>query len=66
MKAFGGGNTIENYVDCLDYVASLEGEASDDRHGAAMMKSLAVESTLVDWILAYHPDISRKRMMVDQ
>lgn len=67
MKAFGGGNIIEDYVECLDYVTSLEGV------DAVMigMGSLDEVDTAVSYFEGnlgsdYRPDISNKRMMVDQ
>ena len=67
MKAFGGGNIIEDYVECLDYVTSLEGV------DAVMigMGSLDEVDTAVSYFEGnlgsdYRPDISKKRMMVDQ
>ncbi|EUC58049.1 aldo/keto reductase [Mogibacterium timidum] len=67
MKAFGGGNLIENYVDCLDYVTSLEGvDAVMIGMGSYDEVDTAVEYFESRLDRAYHPDISRKRMMVDQ
>ena len=67
MKAFGGGNIIEDYVECLDYVTSLEGV------DAVMigMGSIDEVDTSVRYFEGtldkrYRPDISKKRMMVDQ
>ena len=67
MKAFGGGNIIEDYVECLDYVTSLNGVN-------AVMLGMGSEDevdTAVNYFEGnlsrdYIPDISNKRMMVDQ
>lgn len=67
MKAFGGGNLIEDYVRCLDYASGIPGNQS-------VMIGMA-DTAQVDTALRYFqgeldrtyvPDITGKRLMVDQ
>lgn len=67
MKAFGGGNLISDYRACLDYASAIPG------NGAVMigMGSAGEIDAAVRYFSGalepgYTPDISRKRMMVDQ
>ena len=67
MKAFGGGNIIEDYVECLDFVTSLEGvDAVMLGMGSAEEVDAAVKYFEGKLKRDYRPDISKKRMMVDQ
>nr|WP_298877301.1 aldo/keto reductase [uncultured Mogibacterium sp.] len=67
MKAFGGGNIIEDYVECLDYVTTLEGvDAVMIGMGNAEEVDVAVKYFKGRLERNYIPDISKKRMMVDQ
>lgn len=67
MKAFGGGNIIEDYVDCLDYVTSLDGvDAVMLGMGSLEEVDAAVNYFERNLDRDYRPDISNKRMMVDQ
>jgi NAD-dependent dihydropyrimidine dehydrogenase PreA subunit len=67
MKTFGGGNLTGSYLEALDYGASVEGVAS-------MMIGIGKEEEvdrLVEYAegtidRSYVPDISKKRIMVDQ
>ncbi|MDR1495560.1 MAG: aldo/keto reductase [Clostridiales Family XIII bacterium] len=67
MKAFGGGNLTGEYRACLDYVSALPGVDS-------VMVGLGARrevDDLVAWAegrldLAYAPDISHKRIRVDE
>ena len=67
MKAFGGGNIIEDYVECLDYVTSLDGvDAVMLGMGCSEEVDTAVKYFEGKLERDYRPDISKKRMMVDQ
>jgi uncharacterized protein len=67
MKAFGGGNLIEDYRDCLDYASNLYGNSSV-MIGMANKDQVdrAVEYFENKLSSDYVPDISGKRLMVDQ
>jgi aryl-alcohol dehydrogenase-like predicted oxidoreductase len=66
MKAFGGGNLVGSYRDCLDYVTALPGIVSTmigfgtreevDRAVAYFEGTLPAD---------YAPDLSEKRIMID-
>ncbi len=67
MKAFGGGNLLEDYVPCLDYATSIPGNQ-------AVMIGLGTTAE-VDQLISYahgrmdasfSPDISGRRLRVDQ
>lgn len=67
MKAFGGGNLIEDYRNCLDYASQVPGNDS-------VMIGMA-DASQVDRAVEYFehrlpenyvPDVSGKRLMVDQ
>lgn len=67
MKAFGGGNLIEDYIRCLDYASGIPGNQS-------VMIGMA-DNAQVDTALRYFrggldrsyiPDITGKHLMVDQ
>lgn len=67
MKAFGGGNLVERYTLCLDYARNVPGNncvmvgmASKDEVDAAVKY---FRGELGD---EYTPDVSGKRLMVDQ
>ena len=66
MKAFGGGNLVGSYRECLDYVTALPGVASTMiGFGTCEEVDRAVayfEGTLPQ---DYTPDLSWKRIMVD-
>jgi aryl-alcohol dehydrogenase-like predicted oxidoreductase/ferredoxin len=67
MKVFGGGNLTGSYLEALDYGSSVEGAAS-------MMVGIGAENEvdrLVEYMEGtidrnYVPDISKKRIRVDQ
>ena len=67
MKAFGGGNIIEDYVECLDYVTSLDG-VDAVMIGMGSIEEVDTSIKYFEGTLdkGYTPDISKKRMMVDQ
>lgn len=67
MKAFGGGNLIKDYRPCLDYALNLSGNcsvmigmANDEQVDAAVAYA---EDRLNP---AYEPDLTGKKLMVDQ
>lgn len=67
MKAFGGGNLTGTYREALDYVYSLEGLQS---MMIGMCKRQEVDD-IIDYLngtlsLDYTPDISMKRIFIDQ
>lgn len=67
MKAFGGGNLIEEYVSCLDYATSVPGNSSV----MIGMGSNDEVDKAIDYFenrlaRTYVPDITSKKMMVDQ
>lgn len=66
MKAFGGGNLVRNYTNCLDYVTSLPGILSVMLgFGTRQEVDRAVE--YADGILPadYVPDVSNKKICID-
>jgi predicted aldo/keto reductase-like oxidoreductase len=67
MKAFGGGNLIEDYRKCLDYASSVPGNSAV-MIGMASREEVdrAVEYFEGRLSPDYRPDISNKRLMVDQ
>lgn len=67
MKAFGGGNLIHDYRSCLEYASEIPGNTS-------VMIGMA-DTDQVDRVVEffdgklssdYRPDVSNKRLMVDQ
>lgn len=67
MKAFGGGNLIEEYISCLDYATNVPGSS-------AVMIGMGNKNE-IDKAIAYFesrlpatyvPDITGKKMMIDQ
>lgn len=67
MKAFGGGNLIEDYRSCLDYASHVPGNDSV-MIGMATREQVdrAVEYFQGQLPMDYAPDITGKRLMVDQ
>lgn len=66
MKAFGGGNLVGSYRDCLDYVTALPGVVSTmigfGTHEEVDRAVAYFEGTLPS---DYRPDLSEKRIMID-
>lgn len=67
MKAFGGGNLVEDYVECLDYASGIYGNS-------CVMIGMSSKAD-VDAAVAYfegnldadyRADVSGKRLMIDQ
>ncbi len=67
MKAFGGGNLIEDYRSCLDYASHVPGNDSV-MIGMATREQVdrAVEYFQGQLPMDYVPDTTGKRLMVDQ
>jgi uncharacterized protein len=67
MKAFGGGNLIVDYRECLDYASSIPGNSSV-MIGMANTKQVdaAIQYFTQKLPEDYQPDTSGKRLMVDQ
>lgn len=67
MKAFGGGNLIHDYRNCLEYAAGISGNTSV-MIGMADTEQVdrAVEFFSGRLAADYQPDVSNKRLMVDQ
>lgn len=67
MKAFGGGNLIHDYRSCLEYAAGITGNTSV-MIGMADTDQVdrAVEFFTGRLSADYTPDVSNKRLMVDQ
>ena len=67
MKAFGGGNLVEDYRDCLDYATSISGN-SCVMVGMASRDEVDAAIAYIDDCLDadYRPDVSSKRLMIDQ
>lgn len=67
MKAFGGGNLIHDYRSCLEYASEIPGNTSV-MIGMADTNQVdrAVEFFDGELSSAYQPDVSNKRLMVDQ
>lgn len=67
MKAFGGGNLIEDYRSCLDYASHVPGNQSV-MIGMATREQVdrAVEYFQGQLPADYTPDTAGKRLMVDQ
>ena len=67
MKAFGGGNLIHDYRSCLEYAAGIAGNTSV-MIGMADTDQVdrAVEFFSGCLSADYTPDVSNKRLMVDQ
>ncbi len=67
MKAFGGGNLIHDYRSCLEYAAGISGNTSV-MIGMADNDQVdrAVEFFSGRLSADYQPDVSNKRLMVDQ
>lgn len=67
MKAFGGGNLIENYIPCLDYASAVKGN-SCVMIGMASMDQVDAAVDYFDKRLSpsYAPDISAKKLIIDQ
>lgn len=67
MKAFGGGNLIEDYRSCLDYASQVPG---NDSVMIGMADREQVDRAVEYFEQAlpenYVPDVSGKRLMVDQ
>ncbi|MDR0854353.1 MAG: aldo/keto reductase [Clostridiales Family XIII bacterium] len=67
MKAFGGGNLLANYREALDYVAGLKGVNSTM---IGMGKYSDIDAAVDYWggklEKEYQPDISGKKMYIDQ
>lgn len=66
MKAFGGGNLVRDYIDCLNYVTSLPGISSVMLgFGTRQEVDRAVE--YAEGLLAsdYVPDVSNKKICID-
>lgn len=67
MKAFGGGNLVDDYTDCLDYVTALPGVSSVMiGMGSTEEVDRAIEYFEHRLPADYRPDTSKKRMMIDQ
>ncbi|MCI2147816.1 MAG: aldo/keto reductase [Clostridiales bacterium] len=67
MKAFGGGNLIEDYRSCLDYASHIPGNTSVMIGMAdSSQADHAVEYFSGTLDRAYIPDTTGKRLMVDQ
>jgi len=67
MKAFGGGNLINDYIKALDYVTSLAGVQSA-MLGFGCKKDVDDAVAYIEGRLPrdYSPDVSKKRMFVDR
>ncbi|MDO4383726.1 MAG: aldo/keto reductase [Eubacteriales bacterium] len=67
MKAFGGGNLIEDYRSCLDYASQVPGNDSV-MIGMANWEQVDRAVEYFEQVLpeSYEPDVSGKRLMVDQ
>lgn len=67
MKAFGGGNLVEDYVRCLDYATGISGNKAV-MIGMASHHEVDAAVSYFESKLAndYKPDISGKRLMIDQ
>ena len=67
MKAFGGGNLIHDYRSCLEYAAGISGNTSV-MIGMADNDQVdrAVEFFSGRLSADYQPDVSNKRLLVDQ
>lgn len=66
MKAFGGGNLVINYRNCLNYVTSLPGISSVMLgFGARHEVDRAVEYAEGILSVSYVPDVSNKKICID-
>lgn len=67
MKAFGGGNLIHDYRSCLEYASEIPGNTSV-MIGMADTEQVDRAVEFFDGKLSsdYRPDVSNKRLMVDQ
>lgn len=66
MKAFGGGNLVRNYKNCLDYVSSLPGISSVMLgFGARHEVDRAIEYAEGRLPTTYVPDVSNKKICID-
>lgn len=67
MKAFGGGNLVERYVSCLDYATSIPGNTAV-MIGMSSKEQVDAAASYFEGKIdrEYTPDVSGKRLMVDQ
>lgn len=66
MKAFGGGNLVGNYRNCLDYVTSLPGiDSVMVGFGSTQEVDRAVEYASGTLPHDYLPDVSNKKIHID-
>ena len=67
MKVLGGGNLSGNYLECLNYVSSLKGVQSM-MLGFGKMEEVDVAVAFAEGTLPsdYAPDVSKKKMHIDQ
>lgn len=66
MKAFGGGNLVEDYVKALDYVTSLEGiQSTMLGFGKKEEIDIAVDYFEGKLKKDYTPDVSEKKIRID-
>jgi predicted aldo/keto reductase-like oxidoreductase len=66
MKAFGGGNLVKKYRECLDYVTSLSGiDSVMLGFGKADEVDRAVEYAENRLAATYSPDVSNKKICID-
>jgi uncharacterized protein len=66
MKAFGGGNLVGNYRNCLDYVTSLNGISSVMLgFGSTQEVDRAIEYAEGHLSPEYVPDVSKKKIIID-
>ncbi len=67
MKAFGGGNLTAEYIPCLDYVTKVPGNQCV-MMGLASKEEIDTAIAYFEGTLSpsYAPDVSQKRMMVEQ
>lgn len=66
MKAFGGGNLVGNYSNCLNYVTSLPGISSVMLgFGARHEVDRAIEYAEGRLPISYVPDVSNKKICID-
>ena len=67
MKAFGGGNLIHRYTECLDYAKNLPGNQCV-MMGMGTVEEVDAAVAYFDGYLApdYKPDTNKKSMRVDQ
>jgi uncharacterized protein len=66
MKAFGGGNLVQNYTKCLDYVTSLSGISSVMLgFGTRQEVDRAIEYAEGLLSSEYVPDVSNKKIYID-